>query len=271
MTKPQTETGEKKERDQRERDQDADKLRDLMKLYIEFYDDSKSLNNVSIPLRELPVLVRRGLLSLHEASQKWRHKWPWLRRAWQSWTLQKKAGRFWQLDHGRLERSATINVKALAAMFSIATACCDDYGLFLHGATGRGKTFAAIQGARAVIGNGFDERIRFVTAEDMKAVYSAPHVSSEAKKEFTAELLDVGLLIIDDIGLPTFSPAFAQRFASLIDEIYVAGYPVLWLTAQCDSEQLRRKWHKDNPDMIQLTDRTVRRINELCEPMNFNG
>jgi len=246
----------------------------------EFRDDamrlvhtySRDVGLIEVPtVQSLAHAIEKGTSTLAEATKEWRRAWPRIRRQWQSWELQAKAGRFWQLDSKRLKRTGQANVKALNAVLKNATSFSEDFGLLLHGATGRGKTLAAIQGARAVIRAGYENRIRFVTAEDMKAVYSVPHTSSEAKKEFTAELLDVGLLIIDDIGLPTFSPAFAQRFASLIDDIYVAGHPVLWLTVQCDTKQMCLRWRESNPNMAELADRTVRRINELCEPMNFNG
>jgi len=189
--------------------------------------------------------------------------------------LEENTQGFWDFDASRLARSETVNMEAFRQVQDMDVRSLVDgegvCGLFLYGGTGCGKTLAVVQAARKLVENGWLGCIRFVGEEQMKAVYSDPNAPAEEKEAFTDELLDCDLLIIDDLGLASFSPAYGHQLANLVDRMHRDALPALWVTVQCDASRLAKKWASDsNGAMEKLAERTVRRIKEMCRPGRFD-
>jgi DNA replication protein DnaC len=134
-------------------------------------------------------------------------------------------------------------------------------GLWLFGGVGTGKTTLAMIVSRQALEAG-----RSV------AIYSLPRLLAELRRTFDddaqhsyTELLDrlasVDLLHIDDVGAEQSSPWVLEQLYALINARYEEERSVILTTNIIEQEELGK----------QIGERTVSRLQEMCEPIPIRG
>jgi DNA replication protein DnaC len=133
-------------------------------------------------------------------------------------------------------------------------------GLWLFGDVGTGKTTLAMLVAKAAL-----ERGRSV------AIYSLPRLLNEVRRTYDegsdssyVELLDrlaeVDLLHVDDLGAEKSSPWVLEQLYAIVNARYEAERSMV-ITTNLDREAL----------VEQVTERTVSRLEEMCEVIPVFG
>jgi DNA replication protein DnaC len=136
----------------------------------------------------------------------------------------------------------------------------DGDGLWFHGPVGTGKTSLAMLVSKAALDAG-----RTV------AIYSLPRLLAEIRTTFDedsihsyTELLDrltgVDLLHIDDVGAEKTSPWVLEQLYALINTRYEEERAVM-ITTNLERDQLAE----------QINERTVSRLEEMCEILPIGG
>lgn len=147
-------------------------------------------------------------------------------------------------------------VKAVRRMLA-AMGRGEGYGLFLHGATGVGKTHLAISAMReAVEGSPPDSRWAF--ARFTRCVWLESSLfRSESREAEVRKLCRVPFLVIDE--LQPGAPWFMACLAALLEE---RTHRWTIITSNLSLPELAR---------IEVIDRVADRIAGICEPVEYEG
>ncbi len=131
-------------------------------------------------------------------------------------------------------------------------------GLWFMGSTGTGKTTLAMLVSKAALSAG-----RSV------AIYSLPHLLRTIRRTFDTgshedlfeRLVSVDLLHIDDIGAEQTTPWVLEELYSIVNARYEEQRSMVVTTNILDREALCE----------QITERTVSRLNEMCDELPLVG
>ena len=159
-------------------------------------------------------------------------------------------------------------------------------GLILFGDTGSGKTSAAY--ARVLL-----NMIDHCTFSHISAVHLARMVRESPRnpsdfammmrlltctdtdddtdngdQEFVGRWQSCWGLLIDDIGIPRLTPAYAAALYDII-EGQTAARNELIVTCQTDGAGLLANWRAEAPELADIAKAIVRRIVDHCEPIHF--
>lgn len=205
-------------------------------------------------LHQLTFDDRIGLLVEHEASQRNDRK---LRRLLGGAGLPEKDAVLEDLDQ-RTQRGLD---KSLVATLATCEWIRRQQNLFIHGATGVGKTWLACAlGAQAC-------RLRipvlFFRASDLYAAVAEATLDGSLAK-FKLHLSKPSLLILDDLGLGEITMPIGQFLLDLIDRRMRTGS--LMITSQYAVDQ----WHGFFPDPT-MADATLDRIVHQAHRLNLKG
>lgn len=137
-------------------------------------------------------------------------------------------------------------------------------GLFIFGAQGSGKTYAASAVAMEVARTG--RSVRFVSAvtllDEIKQTYSTGIDEQYVIDFYTAP----ELLVIDDLGKEQVTEWSISRLFRIIDERYSAQKSIVVTTDRTD-KQLSERWAK-NGDSVN-GNAILRRLGETCLSVNM--
>ena len=84
------------------------------------------------------------------------------------------------------------------------------------------------------------------------------------------ELAYTEMLFIDDLHQAKFTPRYAEELMRIIEKRYSMGSATL-ITCQVPGEALVRKLAGDNPQLREVAEAIVRRIRDMCEPIDFDA
>jgi DNA replication protein DnaC len=160
-----------------------------------------------------------------------------------------------------IERSNPAVVRAVRSyVSSIATQLDEGRGLMFRGDVGTGKTSLAMLISRAAM-----------EAERTVAIYSLPRLLSMLRETYDDDtelslngLIDrlcaVDLLHVDDVGAEQSSPWVLEQLYTIINTRYEDGRAMV-VTTNLEDDELR----------AQIGDRTVSRLDEMCEVLPVYG
>ena len=153
--------------------------------------------------------------------------------------------------------------RAVAAAVSFA----DSFGegcrnLYYYGSTGTGKSFLSTCIAERVIGRGF--AVRYFSAgalfDRLAALSFGTGTSREALQDFTADVYECDLLILDDLGTELTNTFVTTTLFSIINERYLHDRPCI-ISSNLSLQDLQKRY----------SDRVFSRITNSYELYRFSG
>ena len=127
--------------------------------------------------------------------------------------------------------------------------------IWLHGATGAGKSTSLCGALRDAIEDNFCLRCKYVNAVDFAAAIDNRAVG------YVGELLRMELVVLDDFGAGRISGDAGKALYRLFDAAYSTGSPRLWVASNLASDKLPGKF-ADQAIGKRIVGRAARMINE---------
>ncbi len=131
-------------------------------------------------------------------------------------------------------------------------------GLTLMGNVGTGKTHAAVGLIKLACGLGIEAR--FMTMDELLGAIKATYDEGRGEAELLAELAELPLLALDDLGTENPTPWARDRLYTLINRRYLAQRPTI-VTTNLGLDALAER----------LGERTVSRLWGASLVINFRG
>ena len=159
------------------------------------------------------------------------------------------------------ERYASAKTYGIFAQYVASFSQC---GLYIFGAQGSGKTYAASAVAIEIAKTG--KSVRFVSAismlDEIKSTYSTPTEESYVINSF----VHPDLLVIDDLGKEQVTEWSLSRMFKIIDSRYSSKKPTV-VTTERTEQELSARWSRDG-DAVN-GNAIIRRLGEDCLLVNM--
>jgi DNA replication protein DnaC len=146
-------------------------------------------------------------------------------------------------------------------------------GIVAFGKTGTGKTRSIY---RAIIrsverGSSLCSDFKIISAPDLASMVRTMAIGNVKQLESElGELAYTEMLFIDDLHQAKFTPRYAEELMRIIEKRYSMVSGTL-ITCQVPGEALVRKLAGDNPQLREVAEAIVRRIRDMCEPIDFDA
>ncbi|SVC87289.1 uncharacterized protein METZ01_LOCUS340143, partial [marine metagenome] len=146
-------------------------------------------------------------------------------------------------------------------------------GIVAFGKTGTGKTRSIY---RAIIrsverGSSLCSDFKIISAPDLASMVRTMAIGNARQLESElGELAYTEMLFIDDLHQAKFTPRYAEELMRIIEKRYSMVSGTL-ITCQVPGEALVRKLAGDNPQLREVAEAIVRRIRDMCEPIDFDA
>ena len=147
------------------------------------------------------------------------------------------------------------------------------HGIVAFGRTGMGKTKSIYQ----LIINSL--KVDFFGIKDIEFI-SAPGLASKVRTLATSNVkqLECDLekfswsefFFIDDLHQAKFTPRYSEELFRIIENRYSQNLPT-FITCQVPGDALVSKLTADNPQLREIAEAIVRRIRDMCEPIDFDA
>jgi DNA replication protein DnaC len=146
-------------------------------------------------------------------------------------------------------------------------------GIVAFGKTGAGKTRSIYQLIMtSVKGNFFRcSDIQVTSAPDLASKVRTMAIGNAKQLEYDLEKLAWSeYLFIDDLHQAKFTPRYAEELMRIIEKRYSAGNST-FITCQVPGVALVKKLTGDSPQLREVAEAIVRRIRDMCEPIDFDA
>ena len=147
-------------------------------------------------------------------------------------------------------------------------------GIVAFGETGTGKTRSIYE----LISRGLEkdfwgcEEVQIVSAPNLAAKVRRWSISNvDLLEEDLDKLKDARVLFLDDLHQAKFTPRYAEELMRLIEARYSSGWKTTFITCQVAGDALVRKLSGDNSQLRGTAEAIVRRIRDMCEPIDFDS
>ena len=162
----------------------------------------------------------------------------------------------WEAAQLEAKKARRIEASGIPRCFLNAdiSKCCDavkswtespgEKGLLIQGGVGRGKTYSACAILIELAGT---HTVRFAAMADILMQIKATFSNRESEQDVIGRYVNVGVLVIDDVGKERFTEWSLPIFFTIIDKRHKASKPTI-ITSQYKGRALLDKFHV-NHDM----------------------